>query len=90
MQIVLWIAVGVLAGSVAKLIMPGPSAGGVLMGIPLGVGGALAGGVIGVVLAGELTNAIDVRSLLMALCGTLLVLLSYRSFAMRFQEEPSK
>ena len=90
MGVVLWIAFGVVAGSLAKFVMPGPNAGGVPMGILLGVGGALSGGVLGAVLAGGMSSAIDVRSLLMAICGTLFVLLSYRSLAMRSPEEPTK
>jgi uncharacterized membrane protein YeaQ/YmgE (transglycosylase-associated protein family) len=81
MGIVLWIAFGVVAGSLAKLVMPGPNAGGVPMGILLGVGAFWAGGI---------STAIDVRSLLMAMCGTLIVLLGYRSLAMRSAEGPTK
>ena len=90
MGVVLWIAIGVVAGSVAKLVMPGRNAGGVPMGILLGVGGALTGGILGAVLAGGMSSDIDVRALLMAMCGALMVLLAYRSFAMRSPEEPTK
>ena len=89
MQIVLWIAIGAFAGSMAKLVMPGPRAGGVRIGLVLGVAGALAGGVLGAVLAGEITNAIDVRSVLMAISGTLWALLCYRAVAMRLHETPA-
>jgi uncharacterized membrane protein YeaQ/YmgE (transglycosylase-associated protein family) len=90
MGIISWIFLGLIAGALAKFVMPGPNAGGVPMGILLGVGGALSGGVLGAVLAGGLSSAIDVRSLLMAVCGTLIVILCYRSFAMRSGEEPTK
>ena len=39
MGILLWIGFGLVAGSVAKLAMPGPGAGGVAVAIPLGIGG---------------------------------------------------
>jgi uncharacterized membrane protein YeaQ/YmgE (transglycosylase-associated protein family) len=90
MGVVLWIVFGIAAGSLAKFVMPGPHAGGIPIGILIGVVGALAGGVLGAVLAGGMSSAIDVRALLMAICGALVVLLCYRSFAMRAAEEPTK
>ena len=90
MGIVLWIAFGVVAGSLAKLVMPGPNAGGVPMGILLGVGAALSAGFLGAFWAGGMSSAIDARSLIMAMCGTLVVLLGYRSLAMRSPEEATK
>jgi uncharacterized membrane protein YeaQ/YmgE (transglycosylase-associated protein family) len=90
MGIVMWILIGLVAGSVAKIVMPGPNAGGVPMGVLLGVSGALAGGLLGDVLAGGMSTAIDARSLIMAICATLFVLLCYRSLAMRLQEAPKK
>ncbi len=82
MGLALWIVFGVLAGSVAKLVMPGPSAGGVMVAVALGVAGAVVGGLIGTVLGGALSG-FDFRSLLLAIIGSLGVLFSYRSYAMR-------
>lgn len=42
-----WIVIGVLAGGLAKLIMPGKDPGGCLVTILLGVAGALLAGFIG-------------------------------------------
>ena len=89
MGIVLWLALGAGAGSLARWVMPGPWAGGIPVGILLGLGSAVVSGVLGTLLAGGLTVAIDVRSALMAACGTLLVLLCYRSYALRFEEQPT-
>jgi len=88
MGIVLWIVFGGLAGAIARLVMPGPRAGGVPIGILLGLSGAMLGGLLGTFLAGGLTFAVDVRSALMAGCAALLVLLCYRSFALRYEEQP--
>lgn len=82
MGILLWIVFGVAAGSVARLVMPGPSAGGMPMALSLGIGGALLGGLVGTLLGGTVTG-FDFRSLVMAIIGSLAVLFSYRSFAMR-------
>ncbi len=87
MGIVLWLVLGAVGGSLARWVMPGPRAGGVPVGILLGLGGAVVGGVIGTFMAGGLAVAIDVRSALMAACGTLLVLLCYRSYALRSEEQ---
>lgn len=88
MGILLWIALGATGGAMARWVMPGPKAGGIPMGILLGLAGSLIGGVLGTFLAGGLTVAIDVRSAIMAFTGTLLVLLSYRAFALRFEKPP--
>lgn len=42
-----WILIGLIAGALAKLIMPGKDPGGCLVTILLGVGGALLAGFVG-------------------------------------------
>lgn len=42
-----WIVIGLLAGAVAKLIMPGKDPGGCLVTILLGIAGALLAGFVG-------------------------------------------
>ena len=39
-----WIVVGLVAGALAKLVMPGPDPGGVVVTIVVGVAGAVLGG----------------------------------------------
>src|SRR5689334_5663876 len=87
MSMFIWILFGVAAGSLAKIVMPGPNAGGLKVAISLGVVGALIGGLAGSALAGELSMHADSRATLMALVGALGVLMSYRSYVMRW--EPS-
>ena len=83
MGIVFWIAFGILAGSLTKLVMPGPNLGGLAVAITVGIAGAFAGGLIGVPLGIGSVTDFDVRNLLMAFTGPLLLLFLYRSFAMR-------
>jgi uncharacterized membrane protein YeaQ/YmgE (transglycosylase-associated protein family) len=83
MGILLWVIVGFAAGLVARQVMPGPSAGGMLVAIPLGIGGAVLGGLLGNWLIGGGFNQFELRSLLLAISGALLTLLAYRSFALR-------
>jgi len=45
--ILAWIVLGLIAGMIAKLIMPGRQRGGCLLTILLGIAGALVGGFIG-------------------------------------------
>lgn len=42
-----WILIGLIAGALAKLIMPGRDPGGCLVTILLGIGGALLAGFVG-------------------------------------------
>ncbi len=42
-----WIVIGLLAGGIAKLLMPGRDPGGFIVTILLGIAGALVGGFIG-------------------------------------------
>jgi uncharacterized membrane protein YeaQ/YmgE (transglycosylase-associated protein family) len=83
MAILLWIVFGLLAGSVAKVVMPGPDRLGLVGTILVGIAGAMIGGVIGVVSGAGGMTGFDVRSLLMAIIGSLAVLFCYRSFSMR-------
>jgi uncharacterized membrane protein YeaQ/YmgE (transglycosylase-associated protein family) len=53
MGIFLWIVFGLVAGSVAKLVMPGPDRLGIVGTMLVGVAGAIVGGLIGAVLGGS-------------------------------------
>ena len=46
-SILIWLLLGFLAGYVAKLIMPGPDGGGLILTTILGIVGAVVGGFIG-------------------------------------------
>jgi uncharacterized membrane protein YeaQ/YmgE (transglycosylase-associated protein family) len=82
MGIVLWIVLGLVAGSVARLVMPGPDPLGLVRTILLGIGGALLGGLLGTFTGGTVTG-FDVRSLIMAIIGSLALLICLRTYAMR-------
>ncbi len=83
MDVVSWIAFGLVAGSFAKLVMPGPSAGGLAVAIPVGIGGALFGGFSHAFIPNSTALGFDFHSLLMAMATSLFGLLIYRSYAMR-------
>lgn len=85
MGIVLWIVWGFVAGWSARLLMPGPDPLGVMWTIVLGIGGALAGGFIGNFTGGSM-ELFDLRSLVTAILGSMVLLFCYRAFAMRAAE----
>jgi uncharacterized membrane protein YeaQ/YmgE (transglycosylase-associated protein family) len=80
MGLLSWIVFGLLAGIIAKFLMPGPDGGGIIVTIVLGVVGAVVGGFIGSALGlGDVTG-FNVRSFIIAVGGAILVLLLYRRF----------
>ena len=83
MGILAWIVFGLIAGAIAKFLMPGKSPGGIVMTIILGIVGAVVGGFIGHYVFGiaDITG-FDLRSLALAVGGGVLVLLVF-GFAAR-------
>jgi uncharacterized membrane protein YeaQ/YmgE (transglycosylase-associated protein family) len=79
MGILSWIVVGLIAGYLAKLIMPGREKGGILTTLLLGVVGGFVGGYIGSFLGLGTVDGINLWSILLALGGALLVLVVYRA-----------
>ena len=81
MGIVAWLVLGLVAGAIAKLIMPGQQGGGMIVTIVLGIIGAFVGGLVGtyVLHFGEVSG-FDLRSVAIAVGGALLVLLAYGYF----------
>jgi uncharacterized membrane protein YeaQ/YmgE (transglycosylase-associated protein family) len=82
MGILAWILLGLVAGALAKFIMPGQQGGGMILTAVLGVVGALVGGFLGTHLFhfGDISG-FDLRSIGIAVAGALLVLVVYGFFA---------
>jgi uncharacterized membrane protein YeaQ/YmgE (transglycosylase-associated protein family) len=78
MGILAWVVLGLVAGALAKFIMPGQQGGGIILTIVLGVVGALVGGFLGSYVFGfGDISGFDVRSIVIAVGGALLVLFVY-------------
>jgi uncharacterized membrane protein YeaQ/YmgE (transglycosylase-associated protein family) len=78
MGILAWIVLGLVAGALAKFIMPGQQGGGIILTIVLGVVGALVGGFLGTYVFGfGDISGFDLRSIAIAVGGALLVLFVY-------------
>ena len=82
MGIIGWIVVGLIAGLVAKAIVPGHAPGGIIITVLLGIGGALLGGFLAVALGfGPDTQTFDLRTILIAIVGAILILVIYGAVA---------
>jgi uncharacterized membrane protein YeaQ/YmgE (transglycosylase-associated protein family) len=78
MGILSWIAMGLIVGAVAKLIMPGKDPGGLIITILLGVAGGFLGGWIGSKLGVGTVDAFNLKSVLIATGGSIIILILYR------------
>jgi uncharacterized membrane protein YeaQ/YmgE (transglycosylase-associated protein family) len=78
MGIISWILLGLIAGALAKWIMPGRDPGGIIVTIILGIVGAVVGGFIGSFIGFGGVSGFDIRSLAVAVGGALLLLFGYR------------
>ncbi len=74
-----WVLFGLLAGGLAKFIMPGKDPGGCLVTILIGVIGSVIGGFLGTrVFHFGKVQGFDLRSLLIAILGSIVLLLLFR------------
>jgi uncharacterized membrane protein YeaQ/YmgE (transglycosylase-associated protein family) len=86
MGILSWLLFGLIAGVLAKWLMPGKDPGGFIITIALGVLGAMVGGFLGHHLLGTgdwRSFHFDLKSFALAIGGALLLLLLYRMLKSR-------
>ena len=82
--IIAWIVVGLIAGILAKWVMPGPDPGGIITTILIGVVGALVGGfVVSGLLGNSGLSGINLTSILVATLGAIILLAVYRLITRR-------
>ena len=80
MGILAWLALGLIAGALAKLIYPGHQGGGIFATIGLGILGALVGGYVGQALLGSSgaaaasVGALSIPSIIFAVLGAMLLI----------------
>ncbi|WP_447965891.1 GlsB/YeaQ/YmgE family stress response membrane protein [Nitrospira sp. Ecomares 2.1] len=78
MGIISWIVFGLIAGILAKLLMPGKDPGGMIITILIGIFGAMVGGFISTYFGyGEVTG-FNLPSFGIAVGGAFLLLFAYR------------
>jgi uncharacterized membrane protein YeaQ/YmgE (transglycosylase-associated protein family) len=74
-----WIVFGLIAGAIAKFIMPGKDPGGCIGTVIIGILGAVIGGFVGTELLGTGTvTGFNLRSFGIAILGAILLLTLYR------------
>jgi len=85
MGIIAFIILGLLAGIIAKALIPGEDPGGFIITTIIGVVGALLGGFLAAALFGAdpLDEFFDVSTWLTAIVGSIILLLLYRLVAGR-------
>lgn len=76
-----WIFIGLLAGAIAKLLMPGKDPGGCFITILLGIAGAMLAGFLGRAIGWY--EAGEGAGFIAAIVGAFLILLAYRLFLKR-------
>jgi len=74
MSILAWIVVGIIAGWLAKMVIPGEGPGGVLGDLVIGVVGAIVGGWIFTYFGHSGATGMNVNSIIVAFIGAVIVL----------------
>lgn len=74
MSVLSWIIFGLIAGTLANIIDPRPSSGGIVGAIILGIVGALVGGFLANMLLGIDVTGFNLTSFVVAIAGSLLLL----------------
>jgi len=86
LDVLAWIVFGLIAGIIAKAILPGKDPGGAIITILIGIVGSLIGGFIGRTMlgygqindSGDLSRPGFLTSLLLAVVGSIVLLAGYR------------
>ncbi len=78
MGLISWIVVGLIAGALAKLVLPGDDPGGIIVTAIIGMVGAVVGGFVFGIFGGTGTTGFNVWSILVATVGAIILLLIYR------------
>ena len=78
MGIISWIVVGLIAGLLAKVLVPGDDPGGLIITTLIGMAGAVVGGILVGVLGGAGATGFNVWSIVVATLGAVVLLFVYR------------
>jgi uncharacterized membrane protein YeaQ/YmgE (transglycosylase-associated protein family) len=81
--IIAWIVLGLLAGLIAKALLPGDDPGGIIITALIGIAGALLGGFLARVLLNTkpLDSFFDLSTWVTAIIGSIVLLVLYRVVA---------
>lgn len=80
MGIISWIILGLIAGALAKFLLPGRDPGGIIVTIIIGIAGAVVGGIIASAVGLGTVTGVNLGSIVIAILGAMLLLWLYRRF----------
>ncbi|WP_162046780.1 GlsB/YeaQ/YmgE family stress response membrane protein [Vibrio taketomensis] len=80
MGIISWIILGLIAGALAKWLMPGDDGGGWIATMVLGIAGAFVGGFLGGFLGFGGADGVNIGSIVTATLGAFILLFLYNRF----------
>ena len=83
MGILSWIVLGLIAGVLAKVLLPGRDPGGFFMTIVIGIAGAFVGGWVGTLLGIARFDGFSLHGIFVATGGALVLLILYRVINVR-------
>lgn len=83
MGILAWVLFGLVVGALARLVTPGKGPSGCIPTMAIGIVGALIGGAIATGLGGDGVSGFDLRSILVAGLGAVILLVIYGAIAGR-------
>lgn len=78
MGILTWIVLGLVAGLLAKFVMPGNDPGGLIVTILVGIAGAVIGGLVATQIGLGSVTGFNVRSIVIAAIGAFALLFALR------------
>lgn len=83
MSFIWWLIIGLIAGALARLIMPGRDSMGIIMTIILGIVGSFVGGLVSWAIWGSNNGRFQPAGLLLSILGAILVLWIWRMMRSR-------
>lgn len=81
MGFISWIVLGLIAGLLAKFIMPGDDPGGLIVTIIIGMAGGVIGGFVGNLIGFGGVSGFNIGSIVLAVVGAIILLIGYRMIA---------
>ena len=77
-ELLTWALLGLVAGAIAKKVMPGKDPGGIIVTMLIGIAGAVVGGLIANFIGLRSASGFNFYSIFVAVGGALVVLWGYR------------
>ncbi|MFN2512452.1 MAG: GlsB/YeaQ/YmgE family stress response membrane protein [Pyrinomonadaceae bacterium] len=78
-----WLIIGLVAGGLARLIMPGKDAMSLVATIVLGIAGSILGGLVSWAIWGVSEQGFQPAGLILSLLGAVLLLFAWRAYKSR-------